>query len=216
MKSRQLQIALAPRIADVVRWKQAPKVLCIDIPIGLLHEAVPGGRECDREARKLLGRPRGSSVFPPPARRALKARTWEEADRLNRSTGPDAPGRPLQTFAIIPKIREIDELITRSLPIGIVEVHPEMCFFEMNGKRPVVESKKTAEGRRRRIRLLGNAWERKVSHIVESRPTGVGRDDIIDAMAACWTAERVLEGIAIPIPDKPSRDRRGLLMRIVR
>src|SRR2546422_11663063 len=55
-------------------------VICIDIPIGLLD--VPGQRRCDVEARRLLG-PRRSSVFPPPSRRALAARSYREACDIN-------------------------------------------------------------------------------------------------------------------------------------
>jgi predicted RNase H-like nuclease len=40
--------------------------IAIDIPIGLLN----GSRACDKAARKLLGRPRGSSVFAVPVHRA--------------------------------------------------------------------------------------------------------------------------------------------------
>jgi predicted RNase H-like nuclease len=38
--------------------------LAIDIPIGLLD----GSRACDKAARKLLGQPRGTSVFAAPCR----------------------------------------------------------------------------------------------------------------------------------------------------
>lgn len=168
------------------------------------------------EARTVLGQPRGTSVFSPPARRALRARTPDEAHDLNHSTGSDAPGLSLQARAIIPKIREVDEFITRSLQRRVVEVHPELCFYEMNQKRPVVEPKKTAAGRKRRIRLLEGAWRRKLSDLIKARPRGVGRDDIIDAMAACWTAERVLRKKEIHLPSDPRRDSRGLRMEIVR
>jgi predicted RNase H-like nuclease len=57
----------------------------------------------------------------------------------------------------------VDEFITRSRKRRVVEVHPEMCFYEMNGKRPVVEPKKSAAGRSRRIRLLEGAWRLKLS-----------------------------------------------------
>jgi len=50
-------------------------VLAIDIPIGLLD----GPRACDKAARKLLGQPRGSSVFPALSRPALGAQTYPEA-----------------------------------------------------------------------------------------------------------------------------------------
>jgi predicted RNase H-like nuclease len=41
----------------------------VDIPIGLPGK---GSRACDLEARRRLGRPRGSSVFPAPVRGVLK------------------------------------------------------------------------------------------------------------------------------------------------
>jgi predicted RNase H-like nuclease len=47
-------------------------LVVIDIPIGLLDH---GARTCDVEARRLLGRDRGSSVFPSPIRTMLDAGT---------------------------------------------------------------------------------------------------------------------------------------------
>ena len=215
-RSGQIKSELVERITEVLEWKSRPKVLSIDIPIGLLDHAVPGGRDCDRAARVLLGQPRATSVFSPPARSVLKAKTPEEAHRLNKDSGPDAPGLPKQAFALFEKIREVDRFLSRSPRIRVVEVHPELCFYEMNRQRPVVEPKKTAAGRKRRIRLLEGAWRRKLSEIIESRPRGVGRDDIIDAMAACWTAVRVMTGDALQLPAEPCRDSRGLRMEIFR
>jgi predicted RNase H-like nuclease len=216
VRSGRIEVRVASRISEVLRWKPRASVLGVDIPIGLLDRAVPGGRKCDEEVRRLLGRPRGTSVFSPPARRALRARTFEEANRRNRSTGPEAPGMTLQGFGILPKIREVDELITPALQRRVIEVHPELCFYEMNGGRSVVESKKTAEGHRRRIRLLERAWGRKLRGIIESRPSGLGRDDVLDAMAVCWTAERVWRKEEIRVPGEPVRDSRELRMEIVR
>ncbi len=54
---------------DVLNLTPAPKVIAIDIPIGLLDTPEIGGRECDREARRLLKPPRASSVFSPPIRK---------------------------------------------------------------------------------------------------------------------------------------------------
>jgi len=44
----------------------------------------------------------------------------------------------------------------------------------------------------------------------------VGHDDIADAFAALWTAERKLLGQAIPIPANPPVDQLGLRMEIWR
>jgi hypothetical protein len=40
--------------------------------------------------------------------------------------------------------------------------------------------------------------------------------NLLDAMAACWTAERVLRGVAVRLPARPPRDSRGLRMESVR
>src|SRR5262249_55874038 len=60
------------RFDDVLSREPAPAVIAVDMPIGLLAAPQPGGRDCDRLARRLLGR-RASSVFTPPARPLLEA-----------------------------------------------------------------------------------------------------------------------------------------------
>ena len=73
--------------------------LGIDIPIGLLD----GSRACDKVARRLLGQPRGSSVFPAPCRAAVQAETYAEASVINRQkTGR---GLSQQAFHIGSKIK---------------------------------------------------------------------------------------------------------------
>ena len=79
----------------------------IDIPIGLPED---GLRPCDLEARKAIG-PRASSVFPTPCRASLTGwREYRAACDLNE----EACGKRLsrQAFAILPKIREVDQLVT--------------------------------------------------------------------------------------------------------
>lgn len=56
--------------------------IAVDVPIGLTDS---GQRDCDREARKRLGRPRASSVFPAPLRAVLEFKTREEASRTQKS-----------------------------------------------------------------------------------------------------------------------------------
>jgi predicted RNase H-like nuclease len=62
--------------------RRADDLLClaIDIPIGLID----GSRACDKAARKLLGQPRGSSVFAAPCRAVLSATTHAAASQINR------------------------------------------------------------------------------------------------------------------------------------
>jgi predicted RNase H-like nuclease len=80
--------------------------LGIDIPIGLLD----GPRACDKAARKLLGQPRGSSVFPAPCRAAFGAQTDAEASSMNRQK--TARGLSQQAWGITPKMEQVDNAIT--------------------------------------------------------------------------------------------------------
>lgn len=206
-------------IAELDRWDEPPAVLGIDVPIGLLDRARPGGRDCDRLARSLLGQPRARSVFSPPTRPALRAKSFEEALRRNRATAGNAKGSGLsrQSFGILPKIREVDEWLSRAPRMRVHEVHPELSFFELRGGRAVLASKKSKEGFRLRRRLLEKAWNCPLASIIEAqRSSKVAADDIIDAMAACWTAERILAGRAVRLPSEPPTDSRGLRMEIVR
>src|SRR5262245_10992970 len=80
-----------PRFTDVLDYKPAPAVTAVHIPIGLLSTPVKGGRPCDREARALLGWPRGTAVQSAPTRAAVLAGSYEQAraangDRLNAVT----------------------------------------------------------------------------------------------------------------------------------
>lgn len=126
--------------------------LGIDIPIGLLDCA----RACDKAARKLLGQPRGTSVFAAPCRAALTAKTHAEASAINRQrTGR---GLSQQAFGIGSKIKQVDDAITPDCQQWAFEVHPEVCFWALNGQRPMKNNKKTREGVDDRIALLSTIF----------------------------------------------------------
>jgi predicted RNase H-like nuclease len=94
----------------------------IDIPIGLLDYS----RACDKAARKLLGQPRGTSVFAAPCRAAVSATTHASASQINR----EKTGRGLsqQAFGIVPKIKQVDDAIRAEFQRWVLEVHPEFAF----------------------------------------------------------------------------------------
>ncbi len=179
-------------------------VVAIDIPIGLPRNYAPGGRECDRLARRLLGRLRGSSVFPAPPRSALGARNLPTA----RDRGWPAT---LQGLNILPKIEEVDSVMSPSLQRCVFEAHPELAFFELNG-RPLATTKHDREGRRERWGLLAGAGIGR-----PERPRqGETEDDVLDACAAMWIGRRIADDRAIRVPACPAHDDRGLRMEIWR
>lgn len=81
--------------------------VAIDMPIGFPDRALPGGRQCERDARALLGR-RASSVFNSPCRDALGAEDYAAASSINRASSPFGLGLSKQSHAIFPKMKEVD------------------------------------------------------------------------------------------------------------
>lgn len=78
----------------------------VDIPIGLPDR---GSRTCDVQARNLLGRPRGSSVFPAPIRACLE--DWDYGRLCSMHRRQDGRGLTKQAFHLLPKIRQVDDLL---------------------------------------------------------------------------------------------------------
>jgi predicted RNase H-like nuclease len=197
----------------LVSRQPRPKVIAIDIPIGLTQA---GQRACDQRARELLGGTRQRSVFPSPIRPALHAANRNAASRITLMA--DGRGVGAQSWAIYHKVREWDDILSSdaTLQRRVREVHPELCFWAWNGGVAMCHRKKSGEGRAERRRLIdarygaGVADEVRDQYLVEE----VGHDDINDAFAALWTAERILAGTACVIPDRPPKDAAGLRMEM--
>lgn len=181
-------------------------ILAIDIPIGLLD----GSRACDKAARKLLGQPRGTSVFAAPCRAALSAKSYAAASATNlRITGR---GLSQQAWGIAPKIKQVDDAITSECQCWTFEVHPEVCFWALNQRRPMKHNKKTKEGAAERLVLLRRVFPQIETHLA-NRPRAVGADDLLDAAAAAWTALRWHRNEADCVCT-PERDEKGLAVTI--
>ena len=173
----------------------------VDMPIGLV-DGPP--RACDIEARRFLGSG-GSSVFPAPPRAALTCTDYPSALAAARSA--TGRGISLQTFNLISKVAELDRLIVPSSQ-RIVEVHPE-CSFKMLNDGQQLPSKKTADGRAIRRRLLAEHFD-----VPARSPSGAAVDDLLDAYAVLWTMQRFQRGVHRVFGDG-GRDVRGIEMRIV-
>ena len=114
---------VVPDAKSLAEYASNASSVLIDIPIGLLDYGEEE-RQCDKQARRLLRPKRSSSVFPAPARQTLQAASYEQAQQLNRSA--IARGLSKQSWNIVPKIREIDELLSSkpSLRGVVLECHP--------------------------------------------------------------------------------------------
>lgn len=186
----------------------------IDTPIGLSED---GSRACDIAARRVLGSPRRSSVFPAPCRATLQATTYEEASDLNFLASGKSVSK--QLFAILPRIREVDMAMTPERQKVVREAHPDVIFATLADTGfGLIHSKKTAAGERERIALLAKYIPHFDPMAVRARigPAKVARDDIIDAVACLVTASRIASGQAQVLPSgNIPRDACGLRMEMV-
>jgi predicted RNase H-like nuclease len=140
-------------ITDLFSDESAPRVVAVDMPIGLPERTGPKGRTPERLVRSCLGE-RQSSVFSIPSRSAVYAgvdpsepeerKRYTRACDVARATSAECRAVAKQGFHIFPKIVEIDLLLQRrrELVHRVFEVHPEVAFWQMNGLKPVSEPKK--------------------------------------------------------------------------
>lgn len=190
---------------------QPPKLILIDIPIGLPESGV---RSVDREARQLLGR-RRSSVFPVPVRTAVYASAYSEGTQINLAAVGKMFSR--QLWNITPKIREVDALLTTDAIAAAVikETHPEVIFWGLSG-RLMQHAKHTDAGYEERITLLERyqpGSRNLVQTTLERYPRrALVRDDVVDALAAAVAAK--LDHLE-SIPPNPEVDAHGLPMQIL-
>jgi predicted RNase H-like nuclease len=192
------------------------KIIAVDMPIGFQDIDCQGGREAERQARKLLiGRT--SAVFPSPSRAVVEANPVSRAlaSEINLLHSNPTKSIGCQTFGIIRKMAEIDQVMSEELQRRVHEAHPEVAFWAMNNREIVLQSKKQPDGRSIRHALL----EKSGFPIAELprpdyRRADVGPDDIIDACACAWVARRILDNKHIRFPEDPPRDAKGLRMEI--
>ena len=207
--------------AGLVEYYVAAKLILVDMPIGLPEG--PAERPCDPEARRALGPPRASSVFPAPPRQATEYLADNPRDKAcanaiqfgitRRNISPFG-------YGIMPKVAEVDRVMLARRP-RVREVHPEVCFWALNSRSSMEFSKKKQEGIEERLCVLERV-EPRARNIFEAgcakfRKKDVVRDDILDALAAAVTAYRGWTDRlqALPENDAPQKDGRGLPMEMV-
>jgi predicted RNase H-like nuclease len=205
------QVRLCPTFAAVLALEPPARVVALDMPVGLLDKAAPGGRQCDRMARALLGFPRAASVFTPPARPALVNDGYRDAMHRNGA------GLSKQAYNILPRIREVDEAMSPALQSRVFETHPELVFARIAGAA-MRYPKRTPEGARERRRCLRRVWGAALPAAAAVRQQ-LGRaalavDDVVDACALAYAARCIGNGSARRVPDTPPEDARGLRMEV--
>lgn len=206
-------------------------VIAVDMPIGLPERIGRAGRGPEALVRPLLGM-RQSSVFSIPSRAAVYAEAgpfaeagdWRAAHRrasaIARQTSTPPRGVSIQAFGIFAKIRELDSLLLARVDLQkrIIESHPEVAFWRLNGERPMALPKKIRNrvnpaGLEERKALLARSGFKR-DFLDAKPPGGAAEDDLLDACAVMLIASRFARGEARPFPDPPGVDERGLPVAI--
>ena len=188
-----MRVRRLARLADIFEHSTYPDIVAVDVPIGLLDSYQIGGRECDRKARRDL-QERGSGVFVPPVRACLNAETYEEAKALSRASSKHNRALPRQTWEIVRKIKEADELLRLKPQLRPIvrEVHPEVCFLQLVG-HPMKFAKRKPAGRAERRNALARVFD--VDAILsEGQREKLPVEDVLDALVSFWSAIRLATG----------------------
>jgi len=194
---------------DVLDYKPAYQVIALFAPVGLLDEPTPRGRHCDRDARRIVGRPRSSAIVSAPARAALNKSTFKEAAAANGGHLSPVSWRQLA------RVSEVDKDIAPYWQRTVFEVHPELSFYQLNEDQPVQFSKHSQAGLEERRAVLTKRFP-GVERIVDRPLPRVRPAHLLDAAACLWTARRIISRAVNRLPEDPEWDSLGLRMEMVR
>ena len=187
----------AVRIADIIA--QVPHAACVgvDIPIGAEPDRF---RRVDATARDFVGK-RRSSVFQMPPAGVLEQPTYREALALSVELG--GKGLSRQSYALREKVAEVAAIVAAG--DNIIEVHPEVSFRAMAGA-PLQVGKAKWAGQCQRRALLEAAGIVIPSELGEAGVRAAA-DDVLDAAAVAWSAQRHALGQSVRLEPVCSDDR---------
>jgi predicted RNase H-like nuclease len=216
------RVRVVRRIEELDPWLEAERLVplrrLVDIPLGL---PARGARAVEGAAKQRLATlgASPSSVFPVPPRIVFDALDFAEAQRLAQaSTGR---GLSLQSWHLVPKIREVDLYLRRRDPRApaLRESHPELVFALLAARRgagplPRKTTRAGAEARLALLRALGVETGALLEAAVPVDGVAPKADDLLDATVLAWLAARP-EPDLDSLPETPEVDPLGLPMEMV-
>ncbi len=169
-------------------------------PVGYAEDASAGLRQCDLDARVLLGR-RSMTVRRVPTRAVLVDGHSPSAERLDAVT-----------VMRLPSILEVAQEMSPYRQRGVYEGNPELSVYSLSQDAPLKYSKMKSIGRDERRELLV-AKVRDIEKVTDSdlAPT----KHLLDASALLYSARRVFLHAAKRVPSEAQWDAEGLRQEIV-
>lgn len=199
------------QLIDVIDAVPSYTVIALAAQIGLPDKPARRGRDCEQQARRILGWPRLGAILSAPALPvAAKAKNYEEGMHLN--------GGQLNrvVWGQIKHIREVRDVVQSHIQRNVYEVHPELSFHQLNGDRSLTYGKRSPEGIKERERVLVARMQNVATRVEADPPRGANRVNVLDAYAALWTARRIAARAAVRLPEHPEWNSDGLRMEIMR
>jgi predicted RNase H-like nuclease len=188
-------------LVEILDYRPSFEIVALHSPIGLPNQRSPGGRACDRDARRLLGQRRAAAIVSPPPRSIL---------------GDDAgEGMSVVVRSLLPRIREVQGDVASYHQRSIFEVHPELGFYQLNDDVPLRYGKRTALGIEERVALL-QAKMPGLDRVLDHRPDSIPLPRLLDACVDLWTARRIAARAIARLPEIPEWNEDGLRMELVR
>jgi predicted RNase H-like nuclease len=192
-------------LAEVLDYRPSFTVVALHAPVGLTDGA-DERRLCDDNAKELLGR-RAGAALPAPSRKVLEARSLEEAQAVD-------PSFDVVRWRSLPKAAEAIREVQSWRQRVVWEVNPELAFRQMNEGQPPKYGRRSILGRQERRELLV-AKLPGAERCLAERPMPVRENKLIDALAALWTARRIMARAITRLADPPAWDSDGVRMDIV-
>jgi predicted RNase H-like nuclease len=197
------------RLAEVLDYRPKFEFAGINAPMGLSDEPSGKFRECDEEARELIGWPRMVGITPVPSRAALRAPSRDAALKLEPWLTKD----DLRRFRWYKEAeQELQPFHQRSFYSG----NPDLSFQVMNGDVKLKTSPFHEDGRIERLELVRARMPGVDEVISRVPPQGAGPTHMLQAAAMLWTGRRASGRAVSRLPMDPKWDTAGMRMELAR
>jgi predicted RNase H-like nuclease len=197
------------KFMEVLDYRPRFDFAAVNIQFGYPEHPGIQYRQCDREARELIGWPRVVSVRPVPSRAALMAKTRQEALAIE----PWLTRNDFRHFKWMKEAAiEIQPFHSRSVYSG----NADLSFTHMNGDEPLSTSPYHDEGLRERLELIRAKLPGVDDVVSRVPPVGAGIVHMYEAAAMLWTARRASGRAISRLPMDPEWVDGGIRIELVR
>jgi len=196
-------------LQEVLDYRPKFDFAAINIPFGYPERPKGPYRQCDLEARQLVGWPRMVNLHPVPSRPALFAASRKESLMLE----PWLTKNDFRHFRWMKEAAiEIQPFHSRSVYSG----NAALSFQHMNSDEPLLTSPYHEEGQIERLDLIRTKLPGVDDVVSRVPPEGAGQVHMYEAASMLWTARRASGRAISRIPMDPEWDEGGIRIELVR